>query len=93
MNKINQQFQFLQATQLALLTGQGILLLANKINDLSLVIWCLLGVAALLQVVIILKAPKKIEMSQLVDRSVMVRMRLFGTLPYIFIILGILYTR
>ncbi len=93
MKNINQKFQILQSIQVSLLGAQGILLLTSRTNELSLLLWIGLGVAALLQVFIILQAPKKIEMSQMVDRSAMVKIRLFATLPYVLIILGILYAR
>lgn len=93
MKNINRQFQIVQSAQVVLLIAQGILLIVNGTNELSLVIWALMGVSAILQVLIILQSPKKIEMNQLVDRSAMIKLRLFATLPYILIILGILHTR
>jgi hypothetical protein len=94
MKNINQKFQILQAIQVGLLVGQGLLLLTSRKNELSLIIWTLLGLAALLQVVIVLYAPKQIEASQLtVDRSALVRLRILATLPYALIIMGIIYSR
>lgn len=86
-------FKVLQAAQVGLLIAQGLLLLGNRTNQFSLLIWSLLGLAAFLQLLLVSYFPKKIDMSEQVDRSAMVKLRLLAVVPYILIVLGIAYSR
>lgn len=83
-------FQLTQAFQLTLLSGQGFLLVFNKSRELYTPIWIGLALCSLVQFLIIFTYPKKMEMTQLVDRSGMLRLRLVAMIPYVLILAGLL---
>ncbi|MES2970827.1 MAG: hypothetical protein V4702_00720 [Patescibacteria group bacterium] len=90
---LNSMFVLIQSLQVGLLVAQGLLLLLRGVNELSLPIWFMLCLAAAAQSVVALNMPKKVDMSALVDRSAIVKLRLFAIAPYALIVAGILYSQ
>ncbi len=91
--KQNTAFQLTQMLQVGLLMMQGVLLIVGTSKDFSMPIWIGLAVCSVVQLLIVFTYPKKIEMTQLVDRSAMVRLRLLAVIPYVLILIGLLAVR
>lgn len=93
MLNINKIYHFVSLVQLTLLSLQGIVIIVTNKNNMVFPIWLLLGIMSLLQVLIVFKAPQKIETNKIVDRASMIKIRLIAVLPYALIIFGLLATK
>jgi hypothetical protein len=91
--KINKIFESVQFIQLLLLITQGWLLISTKENQFSLPIWIALGVASLVQVIIVFFLPKRMKSKDIVNRSEMIRLRIIAVVPYILIIVGLIISK
>lgn len=88
--KQNTLFQLISALQVGLLVAQGGLLIVSSAKTFCVPIWVGLALCSLAQLLIIFTYPKKIEMTQLMDRSAMLKLRIVAMVPYVLILIGLL---
>lgn len=90
VKKQNTLFELISVLQVCLLATQGGLLILSGVKTFYMPIWAGLALCSLIQFLIIFTYPRKIEVTQLVDRSAMLRLRLVAMVPYVLILIGLL---